>query len=205
MAEIKLTGRLRNLEPMAKKGAVGEPSRRGTLLNFSVLTNDKITDEIKALLARRVMIFNIAEATDHAEQVALPLPVVEVEHQAPQLITIKHQPIEKPVYLFSDKEHPRPIWLNFLSFKRIVRSSAKDKIPEEIEAVEIRFYFSIPIDVPIAVRLQRHGKPHEDNPPIAKLVHCVLGALLVNKEAISRVTAAKYWTNGPGYIEVMFL
>lgn len=193
---LKIKGRLRS---------IGEPGRKGTMLTFSVLTFDKVTDDIKALLSKRVMLFNFAEATDHAEQAPLPLPVVEGEKSAPQLITIPGQPIGKPRQTQRDKWQQRPCVVAYRLWADRARIAARGKIPEEIEGVVIRFFFAMPNTWDSTKRLHHDGKPHEQKPDIDNCVKSVLDSLLDNDEIISRLEARKIWTNGDPRTEVYFV
>lgn len=194
---IKLQGRLRSY---------GTANRQGTLLTFSVRVIDKLTDEIKGLLSKRLVLHVAEDLNGHAEplQPALPLPVDEQPKPEPQLITIPGQPIGKPRQTQQDKWKVRPCVARYRQWADRARKAAAGKIPEDIEGVIIRAYFAMPNDWSVEKRLQMDGKKHHVKPDYDNVAKSVGDSLLDNDEILADAQISKRWTNGDGFTEVIF-
>jgi Holliday junction resolvase RusA-like endonuclease len=168
---------------------------------------DFLSEDFRKLQSKRLTL-HIAETNGHDIQEALPLPVVEVERPAPQLIVCHWQPMGKPRMTRRDQwlvgEKMREVVARFWKYAEELRKAAKGKIPEDISGMKADFYIAFPKSYSMKERLHLDGKPHEEKPDLDNLAKGVMDSLISNDQIISEIHCRKFWTNGDPRTEVTF-
>lgn len=204
MSAITLQGRLKRLS--------ATQANRGTkFVNLTLSTSQKLNaaDEsaFVELLSKHVTVA-IQNGLPSTTQAELPLQAQPESKPEPQVILIPGQPIGKPRQTQRDRwlvgDKARPCVAQYRAWADRARKCAEDKMPAEIETVTIWAFFQMPDSWSVEKRLQMDGKRHEQKPDWDNLGKAVCDALLENDEGISEAHVYKRWTNGPGYIEVIF-
>lgn len=187
------------------------PVRRATN-EIIFVSSDALTDDFKKL-ASKPLTLQVAESNGHIAQAALPLPEVTSEKPTPETVIVKGQPIGKPRMTAADRflvgDRARPRVARYYAWADRARRAFDfgkpvSKLPKNIERLDVKFFFSMPLAWPEKKRLQHDGKPHFLTPDLDNCIKSVMDSLLDNDEIVAEIHAAKFWTMGEGYTEITF-
>ena len=109
-------------------------------------------------------------------------------------------PVAKPRMTRRDKwlNPPRPAVAQYRAFADELRYLLHGyEVPPVFDII---FYLPCPPSWSAKKRREMHGKPHQQKPDIDNIIKAWLDSLTVDDAYVYDVHAAKYWTDGDGYI-----
>jgi Holliday junction resolvase RusA-like endonuclease len=108
-------------------------------------------------------------------------------------------PVPKPRQTRSDRWKKRPCVMRYRAFADQVRAAGVTLPSAE---ADVRFYIPLAPSTPRHIRAACDEMPHQQRPDCDNLLKALLDAVFKDDSMVYDIRVSKFWTDGPGYIEV---